>query len=202
MPDLVTCYKRKLPHIQPKGMPLFVTIRSADPIPQRLLIEYQRYTEMLRASEISKPDDRELKHQNNKRAFARLDDMYHLSTGEIDFTSPASIPSLISDNLQAMQAEFCLLYAYTIIPNHVHLLLKPNERDGKPIGIAEIMRRFKGLTARQINLLMGRSGSLWSREYHDHWVRSAREFLNIVEYIRQNPVKAGLVKQAEDWPWT
>jgi len=33
-------------------------------------------------------------------------------------------------------------------------------------------------------------------------VRSGREFVNIVEYIRQNPVKAGLVKEAEDWKWT
>ena len=113
-----------------------------------------------------------------------------------------AVANIISENLQALHQKLCYIYAYSIMPNHLHLLFIPQEQDGKTISLAEIMKMFKGRTARQVNLILNRSGSLWSREYYDHWVRNSREFVNIVEYIRQNPVKAGLVKEPEDWPWT
>ncbi len=194
-------HKRSLPHIQPQGRVLFVTIRSADPIPDKFMTEYNQYVKTLKATEEKALDDKELKITNNKKAFAYMDEIYNRYQGEIDFTKPETVAELISDTIRSLE-DLCTVFAYTIMPNHVHLLIRPEEKLGVVIGMAEIMQRLKGLSARQVNLLLERSGSLWYREYYDHWVRSGREFLNIVEYIRQNPVKAGLVKKAEDWKWT
>ncbi|MDZ4181950.1 MAG: transposase [Candidatus Cloacimonadaceae bacterium] len=202
MLDYDLYHERSLPHIHPRGKALFVTIRSADPIPEKYMSEYRRYKETLQTNEQEKPNDKELKQNNNKKAFAYIDDMFHRSNGEISFTDHESVATMISENIQALEGNLCQVYAYTIMPNHLHLLLRPAERDGKPIALAEIMMRFKGISARQVNLILNRSGSLWYREYYDHWVRNEKEFVNIVEYIRQNPVKAGLVNDADRWRWT
>lgn len=191
-------HKRSLPHLQPRGRAVFVTIRSSDPIPDKFMTEYNQYVNTLKAAEAKAEDNKELKISNNKKAFARMDDIYTRYHTELDLTQPETIAELISDNIHIL-GDLCRVYAYTIMPNHVHLLIRPTEIDGVVISLAEIMQRLKGLSARQVNMLLGRRGSLWYREYYDHWVRYGREFLNIVEYIRQNPVKAGLVKRPEDW---
>jgi len=202
MLDYALYHKRFLPHIQPMGRPLFITIRSSDSIPKKYMEEYKRYTEMLKQAEKQKPEDHDLKVNNNKKAFAYMDDIFHNNQGSINFTKHEAVAALITENLQSLHGVSCFISAYTIMPNHLHILLRPFERDGKPISIAEIMKSFKGLTARQVNLILNRSGALWYREYYDHWLRSGREFVNVVEYIRQNPVKAGLVREPEEWKWT
>jgi hypothetical protein len=53
------------------------------------------------------------------------------------------------------------------------------------------------------NRLLGRTGEpFWQKESYDHWVRSEIEWNRIAGYIEQNPVKAGLVPRAEDYPWS
>ena len=59
------------------------------------------------------------------------------------------------------------LYAWVVMPNHVHLLLKPKTT------MAAVMRWLKGRTARVANRLLGRTGlAFWQDESFDHWVRS------------------------------
>lgn len=202
MPDYKLYHKRNLPHIQPKNAILFVTIRTSDPIPEKFMNSYYSYLESLKLCEEANPSNKQRVHDNNKRAFAFMDNVFSLCEGEISLTYPESVGKKISDILHGMDDTAFRLYAYTIMPNHIHILFKPLERDGVPIGIAEIMQRIKGLTSREVNVILKRSGALWYREYYDHWVRNSNELVNIVEYIRQNPVKAGLVQRPEDWQWT
>ena len=73
---------------------------------------------------------------------------------------------------------------------------------GGQTGMKELMRGFKHWTGTQGNRLLGRAGDrFWQDEWFDHWSRSADETDRIAHYIRQNPVRAGLVKSAEDWPY-
>jgi putative transposase len=66
-----------------------------------------------------------------------------------------------------------------------------------------LLRSLKGATAREANLLLGRTGEpFWQKESYDHWVRNDGEFLKIRSYIEANPVKAGLVSRAEEFPWS
>ncbi|MEW5986568.1 MAG: hypothetical protein AB1791_08050 [Chloroflexota bacterium] len=60
---------------------------------------------------------------------------------------------------------------------------------------------MKGYTAGQANLLLERTGAFWQHESYDHYVRDAAELERIVAYVVNNPVKAGLVTDWQEWPW-
>jgi REP element-mobilizing transposase RayT len=89
------------------------------------------------------------------------------------------------------------LFAWVVMSNHVHVLLRPNKK------LADVTRAIKKTSAKEANLILGRTGKpFWQDESYDHWVRDAREFDRIAAYIEWNPVRAGLVEQVEDWPWS
>jgi REP element-mobilizing transposase RayT len=81
--------------------------------------------------------------------------------------------------------------------NHVHLLIRP------AITPDLLLNSLKGATARYANRLLGRTGEpFWQKESYDHWVRNKDEFEKIRAYIEANPVKAGLVRNPRDFPWS
>lgn len=93
------------------------------------------------------------------------------------------------------------LHAAVIMPNHVHLLFTAREGEqGEPFSLAEIMKGIKGVSARNINLLLGTRGSLWQDESFDRIMRAA-EFEFKRNYIIANPIDAGLCKRPEAYPW-
>jgi REP element-mobilizing transposase RayT len=89
------------------------------------------------------------------------------------------------------------LFAWVIMPNHVHLVLRPQGT------LSAILRWLKSATATRANRVLGKTGeAFWQREYFDHWIRSEKELASVVAYVEANSVKAGLVSSAEDWPWS
>ena len=65
------------------------------------------------------------------------------------------------------------------------------------------MKSLKGASAREANRVLGRTGQPFSqKESYDHWVRNPSEFEKIRTYIEANPVKAGLVRTPQDYPWS
>jgi REP element-mobilizing transposase RayT len=93
------------------------------------------------------------------------------------------------------------LHAAVIMSNHVHLLFTPLENDGgEPFSLAEIMKGIKGTSARNINKLLGRTGTLWQDESFDRIMR-AGEFQSKFEYIVANPINAGLTSKSGEYPW-
>jgi REP element-mobilizing transposase RayT len=94
------------------------------------------------------------------------------------------------------------LHAAVIMPNHVPLLLSPlRDRAGWPFPLLDILQCLKSATAHRINKLLHHSGPVWEEESFDHVLRSDESLKEKCEYIRQNPVKAGLVRRPEDYPW-
>lgn len=93
------------------------------------------------------------------------------------------------------------MHAAVIMPNHVHLLFTPLEADqGEPYALAAIMKPIKGVSARNINRLLDRRGSLWQDESFDRIMR-AKEFEFKKNYIMANPIDAGLCERPEDYQW-
>ena len=89
------------------------------------------------------------------------------------------------------------------MPNHVHALFRPLEKsDGHYHALQTILHSLKRHTARQANKVLGREGAFWQHESYDHVVRDQKEWERIVAYVINNPVKAGLVENWQDWPWT
>ena len=89
------------------------------------------------------------------------------------------------------------IWAYCLLPNHVHLILLPSDVRGLHQAVQEAHRRY----TRHINEQMGWKGYLWQGRFAScpmddvHLMRAAR-------YVELNPVRAGLVRQAQDWPWS
>ena len=94
------------------------------------------------------------------------------------------------------------LYAAVVLPDHVHVLAQPLDHgEGGTIDLGEIIQDVKGFSAWKINRQRGSKGSLWQDERYDRIVRDAAEFLEKWEYIRNNPLRAGMASSPEDYPW-
>ena len=89
------------------------------------------------------------------------------------------------------------VWAYCLMPNHVHLIVVPLMPDSLAVCIGEVHRRY----TERINKRQGWKGYLWQGRFFsfpiDDW-----HLLAAVRYILLNPVRAGLVKKAEDWPYS
>ena len=86
------------------------------------------------------------------------------------------------------------LYAWCIMPDHLHMLLHGP-------GIVEFVRRFKGIitpTARKLE--PGRR--LWQRSFFDHGLRKEESVFDVARYIWENPVRADIVKDPREYSWS
>jgi REP element-mobilizing transposase RayT len=132
----------------------------------------------------------------------------------------------LQDPIVATTVQNCLfwfngqrysLYCWVIMPNHVHVLFQPING----WTLSKIVASWKKFTARDIcdyrrrqgaNLSVGlanqeigapkKMSPVWQREYWDRCIRDERHFRCTLEYIINNPVKAGLVSYPEDWKWS
>ena len=89
------------------------------------------------------------------------------------------------------------LHAFVVMPNHVHLLATP------AIALPKLTKSLKGITAKRANTTLALTGTpFWQEESYDHLVRNATEFEKIRHYIENNPVRAGLVREAVEYRWS
>ena len=89
------------------------------------------------------------------------------------------------------------IVAYCLMPNHVHLVLVPSDRGG----LHRTLKAVHGRYAQRFNRIRDRAGHLWQNRYFSSPLDSDY-FLNAVRYVELNPVRARLVEQAEEYPWS
>ena len=99
-------------------------------------------------------------------------------------------------------AEWCREYkvdvwAYCLMPNHVHMIVVPETEDGLRRAIGEAHRRY----TRYINFREGWRGHLWQGRFSS-FPMDERYLLAAVRYVELNPVRAGLSEKAEDYKWS
>jgi hypothetical protein len=87
------------------------------------------------------------------------------------------------------------------MPDYAHLVLMPLADDNGNFSIPEIMQGIKSTSAHRISKLLRRKGLVWQQESFDHVVRQEEGIPARVEYLINNPVRAGLVRSAEEYPW-
>ena len=90
------------------------------------------------------------------------------------------------------------LHAYVLMSNHFHLLATPDTAEGLPQMMQAVGRRY----VRYFNDTQKRSGTLWEGRYKSTLIQTDRYLLACMVYIDRNPVRAGLVEQACDYPWS
>jgi putative transposase len=178
----VAFYKRNLPHWHPEGKYIFLTWRLYGSLPAG-------FARGLRPNQ-------KLESAEKFRLAEKLLDC--ATEGPLWLKNPTVADAVIEILLQSA-SEFRRydLHAYSVMANHVHVMLTPLAR------IRNITRALKGITAQAGNRILRRTGQrFWQDESFDHWVRNEGQFARIKNYIEHNPVKAGLVAKAEDWPWS
>ena len=84
------------------------------------------------------------------------------------------------------------------MPNHVHILIEVLE--GKVL--MSIVKTWRSYTAHKFNKMLGRNGKVWMKDYFDRYIRDDTHFRDVVAYIDNNPVNAGLVKEPCEWKWS
>jgi REP-associated tyrosine transposase len=89
------------------------------------------------------------------------------------------------------------IWAWCLMPNHVHLVVVPERQDSLSALFAEAHRKY----TRYINFRQGWRGHLWQERFHS-CVMDEHHLVAAVRYVELNPVTAGLCRQAEDWPWS
>lgn len=127
---------------------------------------------------------------------------YHIiqrgNNRQVIFAS-ASDRQLLLDLLTESAGKFGVaVHAYVLMDNHFHLLATPRSADSLPGMMQTLGRRY----VRHFNATQGRSGTLWEGRYKSALVQTERYLLACMVYIDLNPVRSGLVAQAQDYPWS
>ena len=172
-------YRRRLPHWQPEGVPVFLTWRLHSSLPGW----HQAATSAA----------------SDGQRFIELDRQLDAAASGPMFLKDPRVAAAVVQALFIAAHEWKLfdLMAWVLMSNHVHVLLQPH----KPL--REVTRAVKSTSARAANLILGRTGQpFWQDESYDHWVRDGKELQRIVQYIEWNPVRAGLIDTPELWPWS
>ncbi|MGH7993553.1 MAG: REP-associated tyrosine transposase [Limisphaerales bacterium] len=105
--------------------------------------------------------------------------------------------AVVEENWLHFDGQRCRLLAWVIMPNHVHLLVEIWQTPQ-----SQLVKDWKGFTARRINRMFNRRGKLWQDDYWDRYIRNDEHYRRVVRYIEWNPVKAGLVRAPEQWPFS
>ncbi|MFZ2030694.1 MAG: transposase [Vitreimonas sp.] len=141
------------------------------------------------ADESEAPDDVDARHVWRER---KLDE----GLGACLLSGEAA--AIVESALLHFDAERYGLFAWCIMPNHVHVLVGLMQE----WPLSKIVHSWKSFAANKVNAIHGRTGQLWRREYYDRFMRSESEFQTARAYIERNPVTAGLIDSPEKWRWS
>ena len=103
--------------------------------------------------------------------------------------------ALLAENAQKFGVA---VHAYVLMDNHFHLLATPTTAEALPLMMQAVGRSY----VRYFNDRHGRSGTLWEGRYRSTLIETDRYLLACMAYIDLNPVRAGMVARALDWPWS
>jgi REP element-mobilizing transposase RayT len=164
----------------------FITCRLYDSLPQGSVLERIK-------KEMESNGTEDIARQTIILAEKYLDRGY----GQC-FLRDRSVAEIVRDSIKKFDLVRYLLFAWVIMPNHVHLLLRPLPG----FSLAQIAHSFKSYTGLMANRALGREGEFWMREPFDRYMRDSDHFKRTVRYIENNPVKAGLCARPEDWEFS
>jgi REP element-mobilizing transposase RayT len=163
-----------LPHFDSPDVTQFVTFRLADSLPA---------TALARLADAQRPET--LRHEMLDHGWGAC------------WLRSEPVARLVENAFLAYDGTRYRIHAWTVMPNHVHVLI--TVMPDYPLGT--VVGSWKRFTARKANEHLGRSGAFWQTEYWDRFVRNETHFSAAEEYIDQNPVKAGLVREPLLWPY-
>lgn len=173
-----------LPHLDVANKLQAVTFRLADALPRKVVERWKREILALEGN----------KDQFLRQKIFKYEDVGY---GSCVLKNP-EIAEIVQQTILHFDTQRYRILDWVIMPNHVHVLI--HCLAGFPLG--DIVRSWKTFSSREINRILDRTGKLWTTDYHDRYIRDLDHLANVRAYLHNNPVKAGLCKEASDWPWS
>ena len=201
--NIKTFYRRNLLHITLNQKAYLITfwLHKSVPTDVMKMIKSNYDSECRLLLNIKEVNFRKKKiYDLQKKYFGIFDGYLDKSESNGKYLNDMRIANMISESIKYRDKKEYELLAYSIMPNHVHLVIYV-ERFVKPLH--KILQSLKRHTARQGNIILNRTGNpFWHSESYDHYVRDYWELSRILDYTINDPAKAGLVNKAEDWKWS
>jgi REP element-mobilizing transposase RayT len=184
----------KFPHWEEHYAIYFVTFRLAESLPQSVLrkFEFERTNIIATAKAAGRALTSFEKTRLEELFSEQIEQKLDAGAGRCALANP-TVADQVSETLRHFDRIRYHLYAWCVMPNHVHVLF----RLLAGCELAEVLHTWKSYSAKNANRLLKRTGRFWQHEYYDHLIRSEEEFYRTVTYILDNPKKAGL----HGWRW-
>ncbi len=183
-----------LPHLEMEDGTYFVTFRLADSLPEHVLQDmlHKKEQALAKAEKSTHGLTRKERKQISAEFTQGIENYLDNGSGSC-ILRRTEAATIVRDGLLFFEGDRYRSYAWVIMPNHVHCLFKPLGNHT----LSKILHSWKSYTAKKINKVTGKTGVVWQGEYYDRLVRDDKEFYRFMEYIADNPLKAGL----RDWKW-
>ncbi len=178
-----------LPHLDQPDIIQSITFRLADSVPADVIAAWKSELALKGREATSDPRCAELRERIER---------YAGQGHGACWLRDERIAGQVEDALLHFDGVRYRLLSWVIMPNHVHALIETTP--GFPL--EAVVHSWKSFTAKQVNKILGRSGQVWEEDYFDRYIRDENHLSTVVDYIEQNPVKAGLVDTASDWRWS
>jgi len=206
-------YRRNLPHLQPRGATFFVTFRLAGSLPETLVEQWRQERKWLAHLEQGNPNHfAQIELDFERVWFAKFESVLDGASCGPLWLKNEDVADQIAESLHYRDGKVYRLDAFSIMPNHSHVVFKPlahpnssstaiDQTEQIYYSLASIMQSLKGFTAHACNHLLHREGEFWAHESYDHYIRDQEEWDRVVAYVINNPVKARYVSEWQKWKW-
>lgn len=207
-------YKRHLPHWHPRGAKYFVTFRLAGSLPKVAVEKLKASREILNqeiAENLTKgngSDKLSDLHKRKRLLLKKYEDLLDSPETGPTWLKEEKIANIVREALHHRDKVKYNLFAYCIMPNHVHVVfelfedLENSNKSETEYPLAKLLHSLKSYTALECNKLLSRTGAFWQPESYDRVIRDSEELEKTVKYTLNNPVKAGIIEDWKDWPYS
>ncbi|MGA8809610.1 MAG: transposase [Thermoanaerobaculia bacterium] len=185
--------RNRLPHWHAEHAIYFITWCLADAIPAQVLMGFraERDAECERVRRLRGTVTIPEKKIMDAALTAAIERFLDEHNGESLLRDHRA--ATIANSLRHFDGERYDLYAWCVMPNHVHAVFSCMAG----FDASSILHSLKSFTSKEINKALGRSGTRWQAESYDRCVRDSDELQRTIDYVLGNPIAAGL----QDWPF-
>jgi len=199
---------RHLPHWDLPGATYFVTACLQDSVTSEenagMRAHPERWLDSCARDDMNR---RELARRRYIDAFRAADERWDRAPRARFLERPA-LARKVQESLYHFAGLRYNVFEYVIMPSHLHWVFSVTPEyeasflDERRTPQEAILQSLKSFTGRGCNELLSRAGQFWQQESYDHWVRGDRELYWICEYVRNNPVRAGLAPTPAEWEFS
>ena len=169
-----------LPHWEQHQATVFVTFRLSDSLPQGKLDEWKDEEAVWLAAH-PEPWCEEVRRLHDELFCGRMEEWLDRGHGSCALKDPV-LRAIVEDRLRYFDGVQYRLYAFAVMPNHVHVVFMPYEG----FAVASIVQAWKSVSARLLAQTGFELKPVWQREYFDRYIRNGEHFDRAMRYTKRN----------------